>query len=136
VIRLEFQSASAAVFKRDLSERLNVIEIAADHFDGIDELQHLLEGLLAFLLANEQFRSEAVHQFRSIASDWRAGAVEVLEFTMRSLRWDEVRRALEGTVSDAPDFRVRDLARQALEVYGTEWPGGEIYRHYRDPLDP
>jgi hypothetical protein len=64
------------------------------------------------------------------------GIVEALEFTMRDLRWEGVRAALLRLVDSDADFRVKDLARHALEVYEEDWRGGEIYATYRDEVPP
>ncbi len=57
--------------------------------------------------------------------------MEALEFCLRSLRWEELRGVLESQREGNPDFRYRDLAKQVLEVYGDDWPSGEIYETYR-----
>ncbi len=51
---------------------------------------------------------------------------------MRELRWPEVQRFLMEQATESTDFRKRDLATSALEVYEPDWPGGEVYRTY-DP---
>jgi hypothetical protein len=122
-------------FARDLSERIRVIEVVANHFDGVDELQHLLEGLVDFLETNPDHRHEAVDILCALAAEMLPGSVEILEFSMRALRWPEVQLALQATVESATDFRVESLAMQALEVYDEFWSGGEIYRWYRNPAD-
>jgi hypothetical protein len=62
---------------------------------------------------------------------WPWGALEILEFTMHTLRWDEVRATLQHHAESGSDFRTRDMARSALQAFEDEWPGGEIYRRYR-----
>jgi hypothetical protein len=79
--------------------------------------------------------SEAETFLVSVVNEWSvesgSGVVEALEFTMRELRWEGVRLALLRLSELGADFRVRDLARHALEVYEDDWPGGEVYSTYR-----
>lgn len=80
-------------------------------------------------------KSEAETFLVSVVNEWSVesggGVVEALEFTMRELRWEGARLALLRLSELGADFRVRDLARHALEVYEDDWPGGEIYSTYR-----
>jgi hypothetical protein len=118
-------------FRVELGERLAVIALAADHFDGVDELQHLLEGLLDFLERNPSQLESAAETFAGLAESMPSGAVEILEFTMRELRWPAVKDALVRSVGESGDFRIRDQASRVLEVFEEDWSGGEIYRRYR-----
>ncbi|MGH9117857.1 MAG: hypothetical protein ACRD0A_08255 [Acidimicrobiales bacterium] len=58
---------------------------------------------------------------------WPPGSVEALEFTMRMLRRDSIRTALEAHLTSDVDYRLKNPTRQVLEVYEPEWPGGVIY---------
>jgi len=79
--------------------------------------------------------SEAETFLVDLINEWSVesggGVVVALEFTMRDLQWEGVRPALLRLNESDADFRVRDLARHALEVYEDDWPGGEIYSTYR-----
>jgi hypothetical protein len=62
----------------------------------------------------------------------RPGIVDILEFCMRELRWEEIRDVMQALSTDAAsDWRIRSAAERVLEAYEDEWPGGEIYRTYR-----
>lgn len=115
----------------ELAERLQVIRLAAEHFVGVNVYEHALVDLLQLLQSDRLPHSIAVDVLLHQVRDWDWGAVEVLEFSMRSLRWPAVREALVAHVAHGDDFRTRDLAQQVLQVYEPEWPGGEIYRTYR-----
>ncbi len=116
----------------ELGDRIAMISVAAEHFVGVNEVEHLLEDLLRLLESGRLGQAEATATLTELLKEWPWGAVEILEFTMRALRWDGVREALSEQLADDADFRLQNLARQALEVYEDEWPGGEIYRRYRD----
>ncbi|MCA0329547.1 MAG: hypothetical protein LCI03_06525 [Actinobacteria bacterium] len=118
--------------ENELDERLAVLEVAASHFYGVREIEHLLVGLLDLMRSDRlpKDRSLAALEARMVA--WPPGTVELLEFTMRELRWPEVQSSLKMSAANHPDFRARDQARQALEVYAEDWPNGEIYRTYAE----
>jgi hypothetical protein len=117
----------------ELAERLQVIRLAAEHFVGVDVYEHALADLVELLQSDRLPRSVGVDALLRQIREWDWGAVEVLEFSMRSLQWPEVHEALLAHVAQGDDFRTRDLARQVLEVYKPDWPAGEIYRTYRAP---
>lgn len=117
--------------ERELAERLAVIRLAAEHFVGVDSYEHLLLDLLRLLRSDRVPRITGTDFMLQRIVQWEPGSVEILEFSMRSLQWPEVRDALAEHARDGADFRTRDLARQALEVYEPQWPNGEIYRTYR-----
>lgn len=72
--------------------------------------------LLRLLQSDRLPRSVGVSALLQQVRDLDLGAVAVLEFSMRSLLWPEVREALIAHVAHGEDFRTRDLARQVLEV--------------------
>lgn len=117
--------------KAELDYRPAVLEVAADHFVGVDEIEHLLVGVRDLFRSERLTRDEAVAAMKGLMTSWPPGAVELLEFTMRDLRWPEVQELLVETEREHPDHRARNQARQVLQVYEPEWPDGEIYWTYR-----
>jgi hypothetical protein len=115
----------------ELDERLAVIEVAASHFVGVNEIEHLLVDVTGLLQSERLEREQAVSALTRLATEWPWGAVEVLEFSLRALQWPELRDVLEHHAATGLDFRTRDMAKHVLEVYADEWPTGEIYRVYR-----
>lgn len=115
----------------ELTELLSSIAYAAEQSVGVDTYEYLLADLLALLESDRVARTVAVAELRRLATDWPWGSVEALEFTMRRLRWPEVREALESHRAQGADFRTCNLATQVLEVYQDDWPAGEIYEAYR-----
>ncbi|HET7689773.1 MAG TPA: hypothetical protein VFK41_05325, partial [Nocardioidaceae bacterium] len=116
----------------ELRDRLAVIRLAAAHYVGVGEWEHLLVDLLRVLQSDRVPRARGVQFAVSLVAElWEQGTPELLEFTMRTLQWPEVQEALQTHTESDADFRTRDLASSVLEVYGPEWPNGEIYRTYR-----
>lgn len=115
----------------ELTQLLDAIAQVAKRSVGVNTYEYLLADLLALLESDRVARPVAIHAMTRLATDWPWGSVEALEFTMRRLRWPEVRKALEDHRAHGADFRTRDLAAQVLEVYQDDWPAGEIYEAYR-----
>jgi len=114
----------------ELGDRLAVIAVATENFVGVNQIEHLLIDLLAFLKSGRVERADASEALIGLIEPW-PGAPEVLEFTMRELQWPEVKAALERHVASESDFRTREMAASVLQVYEDDWPGGEIYWTYR-----
>lgn len=115
----------------EMRERIAVILAAAPHFLGVAELEHGLRDLRDLLASGRVERSVAVDELRDLTRTWPAGSIEILEFTLRSLKWPEMREFLQHMATSAADLRDRDRAASLLEVYADQWPDGEIYRTYR-----
>ncbi len=115
----------------ELRRLLESIARAAEESVGVDSFEHLLIDLVTLLESEHVERSAAVAELRRLAAEWPWGAVEALEFAMRSLQWPEVRDALEDHLAHGVDFRTRTLAAQVLEAYQDDWPAGDIYMTYR-----
>jgi hypothetical protein len=117
----------------ELSERLAVIEVAVENFPGTQSFEHLLRDLTTLLRSAQLPRSTSVPILVEwIATEpWPFGAEEALEFSMRQLQWPAMRAALEDMRQNA-SIRIRQNLSRVLEVYEPTWPGGEIYRTYRD----
>ena len=115
----------------DLARMFTRIVKVAESTLGVEELEPSLVDLLAYLQSDASDQSGAEELMQTLASEWPEGAVEALEFTMRSLKWEGVRSVLLAQRDGAEDFRHKDQARRVLEAYEPDWPGGEIYSTYR-----
>lgn len=115
----------------ELRRRLAELQQIADTSFDVGDLEPALRDLLAYLQSAETDRVAAERELIGLIDDWPPGAIETLEFTMRELRWEAVRAALEAQLQSEADFRFKDQARQVLQVFEADWPGGEIYATYR-----
>lgn len=108
------------------------IEYEAETNIGVETYESLLLELLTILASTPDERGRHITLLLPLVKDWPWGAVETLEFTMRQLRWPEIKEALEVSAVSDPNFRHRDLAKRALAVFEDEWEDGEIYTYYRE----
>ncbi len=128
---LEGGVVNRSTSEAELGRLLAVIEQSARETIGVNEYEGLLIQLLALLESHDLDHHAAAEQLIRLTEEWPWGAVESLEFTMRRLRWPEVREALLAHHQRGLDFRTRDLAAQVLDAYEDDWPTGEIYETYR-----
>jgi hypothetical protein len=117
--------------RSEIRDRLDAISDAAERSPDIADLEPLLLDLLDYLSSVGASQQEAEATLIELLDTWPWGALEALEFTMRTLQWDAVRQALENQLNSDADFRLKDQARHVLEVFEREWPGGEVYATYR-----
>ena len=108
------------------------VQASAQLLPGVEHLESTLEHVRRSAVTEYVDREFAVARRGDLTQDWPPGAVEILEYVLRDARWPELETLLQEVRNGAEDFRHRDLARQVLEVYDEDWPGGEIYRRYRE----
>ena len=125
------ESAVAVLAVSSAQQLVATIEHDAQVHLGVSEYETTLIDLLTLLESVTELRAQFVEILQTLVADWPWGAVEILEFTMHTLRWPEIRTALEASAVSDPDFRHRALAERALEAFDDEWEDGEIYMYYR-----
>jgi hypothetical protein len=64
------------------------------------------------------------------------GVVQILEFTMHTLRWEGVRRALENLQNTTTNWNEQRTAERILEAWEDDWGDAELYDYYRTPDGP
>jgi hypothetical protein len=118
-----------------LRGRLEAIRRRAETTYDVAELEPYLIDLKEFLKANVKHMEVFASVLLELTNEWPSGSVEVLEFTMRDLRWPEIKAALERSLGSPGDSATNRCARHVLEVYEIDWPGGDIYTSYRKAGD-
>ncbi|GAA2445255.1 hypothetical protein [Agromyces soli] len=118
-------------FEAALTEAISSVLWAAERYPGVNSYENRLLDLLELLQSGLLERSVAVQSFVALLEEWPLGALEILEYTMRELRWPEIREALVEHARTAPDFRTREQAERALLVYEEIWSDGDVYVRYR-----
>lgn len=114
-----------------LTDAIASVLWAAERYPGVNSYEHRLLDLLELLQSRRLERSVAVRPLVALLEEWPLGALEIVEYTMRELRWPEIREALVEHVRTAVDFRTRKQAERALLVYEETWSDGDIYVRYR-----
>jgi hypothetical protein len=104
-------------------------ETVWEEADGVDELEPYLLEILRFVNSNIDSRNELVECFNLIVKEDR-GPIEVLEFCMRELRWEEVRETVMQEMKSNSDIRVLDALERVLAVFEDEWADSDLYAYY------
>jgi hypothetical protein len=55
---------------------------------------------------------------------------DLIEFCMRELQWEEIKKAAELEISKTDDWRVISTMNHILEVYEKEWEHSDLYKYY------
>lgn len=124
-----WMDASSAL-RHELRQLLAELGEISERTNDARAMEPTLLRLRERLEASGSLRPVAEEVVLELLDDWPFGAVEALEFPMRTLQWESIRLAMVRTADGAADFRDRDLARRVLEVYEDVWPGGDIYETY------
>jgi len=104
-------------------------ESAWQKTDGTDELEPYLLQILQFVQSNSNSREELVENFKTIVKEEK-WPIEILEFCMRELKWDEIKLSVLQEMSNSSDLRVRDALSRVLAVYEKEWEDSDLYKYY------
>jgi hypothetical protein len=94
--------------------------------------QHLID-LLRFLEFNMNWRADLEPVLIEIIDTSPDGVVQILEFTMHTLRWDGVQRALENLRDTTPSWNEKRSAERILEAWDDDWEDADLYDYYRTP---
>lgn len=97
---------------------------------GSEEIESELLDILSFVKTNLNERNELSKCFIEIVNDYRNGPLEIVIFSMRELKWDEVRNAALNRKLISDDPRVWSAMNDVLAVYEDEWEDAELYKYY------
>jgi hypothetical protein len=105
---------------------------------GSAAIEPQLVKLLAFMETHHDLRDFVVAKLVGLTERddaylrlARPGVVELLEFTMHRLRWQEIQDALRAIDQPGADLRERQSASRVLDAYSDEWSNADIYDTYR-----
>lgn len=104
-------------------------ETAWENTDGADELEPYLLAILEFAKKHSADREELVRCFSVLVKEDR-GPIEILEFCMRELQWQEVKDATIQAMKEHADIRVLDALDRVLAVYEAKWDDADLYKYY------
>jgi hypothetical protein len=117
------------------SRTASVAERSKATFD-IAEIEDLLVEILTFVQDHPGDQAEMKRIFITFIEEDREGITEALEFTMHTLKWPEIREAVEAIHDRAPDsplgYEQRRWALRILDSFEDPWEGAVLYDHYSD----
>ncbi len=126
-----------------VSERPEIVkffELALNAKRADDELRAEFsnveyEAVLDHVLANPELRSDLVGAFLKIAYDPSLGPIDLVEFCMHYLRWEEVELSFLNRLETERSERARSALRRLLGSFDQNWPEADLYRRFRKVED-
>lgn len=92
------------------------------------DIEPMLESLLDFIVLHPHLRHEFADVFVRMLYCWHIAPVEVFEYCMHALRWDEVKRTIEGRNQFALTKREEFFVSRSLDCFKDDWDRAVLYR--------
>ena len=90
----------------------------------------MLENLLDYVIAHPNLRLAFADAFVRILYCWDIAPVEVTKYCMHALRWEEVKRTLEGRNAVALTKREEFFIARVLNCFDDDWSSSHQYRRF------
>jgi hypothetical protein len=116
----------------ELAYQIEKSLLAIERHLSLTDAEPFLEELLVEVASNRENRQEYERLFEALALVLPRGATEILEFSYRTLQWQEFRTYILTLRDRTLDWPRRRRYERILAVYESSWPDGEIYARYRD----
>ena len=117
----------------ELRQYIATIERISRVTYSYSDIEQQLIDLLRFLESNMNWRADLEPVLMEIVGTSPDGVVQILEFTMHTLRWDGVHRALENLRDTTPNWNEKRTAERILEAWEDDWEDADLYDYYRTP---
>jgi hypothetical protein len=100
-----------------------------EELEGIT-FESVLIKILNFIKANPEHRSFFISELKAIISGGKI-PFEIIEFTMRELRWPEIQQFIIGKIENHPHPILCNSLRRALNAYEEVWENEDLYEYYQ-----
>lgn len=99
-------------------------------------LEPRLLHILDFLEGHPASHAELVEVLQALALVWPPAAIELLEFTMASLRWPEIEETLLEYLNVTTQLERRRPAERVLLAYEDHWANAHLYPSFEPKTLP
>jgi len=96
-------------------------------------LEPRLQRVVDLITSHPAARDDMVEVLRALALVWPPSAIELLEYTMASLRWPEIEETLQQFLHVTTDLDRRRPAARVLLAYEDPWPNEHRYPAFNAP---
>lgn len=119
-----------------VDESLNKFYELLDEIKEADEaltidIEPMLENLLDFVIAHPDLRLMFADAFVRILYCWHMAPPQITEYCMHALRWEEVKRTLEGRNKVALTKREEFFIARVLDCFDDDWDSAYQYRRFQ-----
>lgn len=113
-------------------DKLNFLIRVQEIADGVDQIEPLLEDLVDHIRANGSCRPRVLERFLDLIQQLDPWNLEVLQFCMYDLRWQEVSDQAHFWCRQEGGVGRRRLYERLIESFDDSWPEREFFRRYSD----
>ncbi|MFF2045904.1 hypothetical protein ACFVVX_36340 [Kitasatospora sp. NPDC058170] len=100
--------------------------------DGVDQVEPLLEDLTDQIRDRGSCRPAVAERFLALMQEIDPWSLEVLQYCMHELRWQEVLDRAEDLFRKESGVARRRLYERLLESFEDDWKEREFFRRYSD----
>jgi hypothetical protein len=97
---------------------------------GVDQVEPLLEDLVDWIDLHPSCRESVAERFRELVAHIDADKVEILQYCMHALRWNEVHQIADELASTEKNVGRRRLYDRLLESFQDDWREKDLFRRY------
>jgi hypothetical protein len=116
------------IIKRFLVLSLEAKKADDEYREELSEIEY--DAVVRYVLDNVEHRAIFSDAFVSIVFDPALGPLELVEYCMHALRWDEVKQQMMERLEKEPSERVRSVLRRVLESFDSSWRDADMYRRF------
>jgi hypothetical protein len=99
-----------------------------DYRDELSEAEY--DAVVQYVLDSAENRAILANAFVSIVFDPALGPLDLVEYCIHALRWDEVNQHMTERLKTEPSERVRSVLRRVLESFDSDWRDADMYRRF------
>jgi hypothetical protein len=96
---------------------------------GVNEIEHHLLDILQFVKKHPTDKNDFIECFVTLLQE-NSGPLEIVEFCMRELQWQEIKEVAEQMQRKSKDIRLRDAMQRIIDVYSENWDDADLYKYY------
>ncbi|MFI8085386.1 hypothetical protein ACIF6L_31925 [Kitasatospora sp. NPDC086009] len=96
----------------------------------MDQVEPLLEDLVDQIRERENCRQEISERIFALLQEIDTWSLEVLQYCMHDLRWNEVLYEAENLIRQEKDLWRHRLYERLIESFDDSWPEREFFRRY------
>jgi len=96
---------------------------------SVSEVEPIFLVMLNMLKSNPQLRTQFISCILNMLDDGTL-PFEAIQFSMRELKWDEVKQGIIDRLGRSEDPRVHSVMNELLAVYEDGWEDEDLYQYY------
>lgn len=104
--------------------------IEKNHMDVSPE--KYFDDVLAYVMENLDYKADFCTAFIDIVRNPDLGSVELVQYCMHVLRWQELKEYFTDWLNKEQSERARHVLRRILEAFDDDWFDARMYERFRE----